>query len=82
MESDLVNTILRVCGILNRHSIQYMVVGGAAVALHGYYRHSVNLWGEVTVSAESPVRDSAAFNILLPNCCNENRTPKCATQPC
>lgn len=48
MENDLVDTILKVCKILNNHSVQYLAVGGAAVALHGYYRHSVNLLGEVT----------------------------------
>ena len=41
MESDLAGYILRVCEILNKHAIEYLLVGGAAMALHGYYRKSI-----------------------------------------
>lgn len=41
MENDLVGYILRVCGVLNKHAIEYMIVGGVAVALHGYFRKSI-----------------------------------------
>jgi len=47
VESNLASSILRICQALNQHDIQYMMVGGAAVALHGYFRHSVNLAGIV-----------------------------------
>ncbi len=47
MESSLVNSILNVCRSLNKFSVQYIVVGGTAVALHGYFRHSVNVTGEI-----------------------------------
>ena len=47
MESDLTAGILRVCKILNKHSIDYLLVGGTAVALHGYFRYSVNSAGVI-----------------------------------
>lgn len=48
MESNLVDTLLRVCRVLNKHSVEYLLVGGTAVALHGYYRHSVTIAGAVS----------------------------------
>ena len=45
MENNLNDSILRVCAVLNKHSVQYMIVGGTAVALHGYFRPSINLAG-------------------------------------
>jgi hypothetical protein len=41
MDSNLSNSILTVCKVLNKHSVQYMIVGGTAVALHGYFRQSL-----------------------------------------
>jgi len=41
MENELAGYILRVCEILNKHAIEYLLVGGAAMALHGYYRKSI-----------------------------------------
>jgi hypothetical protein len=32
--------ILQVCDVLNKHDIEYMIVGGVAVALHGHFRMS------------------------------------------
>lgn len=40
MENNLIDTIKRICYTLNKHSVEYMIVGGTAVALHGYFRHS------------------------------------------
>ena len=54
MESGLTDSILRVCETLNKFSVEYIIVGGTAVALHGYYRHSVNAVGEI---AEKPDLD-------------------------
>jgi hypothetical protein len=54
MDSSLVNSILNVCRSLNKFSVQYIVVGGTAVALHGHYRHSINVTGEI---AEKPDLD-------------------------
>ena len=48
MERALGDIILHVCNILNKHTVQYIIVGGTAVALHGYFRHSVNQAGEIT----------------------------------
>lgn len=47
MESSLTDSILRVCRTLNKFSVEYMIVGGTAVALHGYYRHSTNVAGRI-----------------------------------
>ena len=54
MESNLVDSVLSVCRTLNQFSVEYMVVGGAAVALHGYYRPSMN---EADKEAEKPDLD-------------------------
>ena len=48
MENKLTDSILMVCKILNKHALQYLVVGGAAVALHGYFRYSTNISGRIT----------------------------------
>jgi hypothetical protein len=54
MESSLTDSILTVCKTLNKFSVEYMIVGGTAVALHGYYRHSITEAGEI---AEKPDLD-------------------------
>jgi hypothetical protein len=54
MESSLTDSILLVCRTLNKFSVEYIIVGGTAVALHGYYRHSMNVAGEI---AEKPDLD-------------------------
>jgi len=43
---DLADSSLRICTILNKHNIEYLIVGGAAVALHGYFRKSVGVDGK------------------------------------
>jgi hypothetical protein len=48
MENDLAERILSVYRVLNRHSVEYLIVGGTAVALHGYFRHSLNLASIIT----------------------------------
>ncbi len=47
MENNIGESILSVCRLLNKYSVQYIIVGGAAVALHGYFRHSMNSTGGV-----------------------------------
>jgi len=54
MESSLIDNILTVCRTLNKFSVEYIIVGGTAVALHGYYRHSTIATGEI---AEKPDLD-------------------------
>ncbi len=48
MENSMVGSILQVCEILNKHAVQYLLVGGTAVALHGYFRHSANSAGVIS----------------------------------
>jgi hypothetical protein len=48
MEDNLKNSLLTVCSLLDKHNVQYMLVGGAAVALNGYYRLSKTNSGELT----------------------------------
>ncbi len=48
MIKNLTDSILSVCEILNKHSVQYLIVGGTAVALHGYFRPSMNIAGMVS----------------------------------
>lgn len=42
---ELQKEIVRVCEALNREGVKYVVVGGCAVILHGYYRttHDIDL---------------------------------------
>ena len=40
MENSLIESVLNVCKILNKHSVEYLIVGGTAVALHGFFRRS------------------------------------------
>ena len=48
MEGNLKKSLLTVCSLLEKYNVQYMLVGGTAVALNGYYRHSINIAGELT----------------------------------
>lgn len=47
MEGSLADSILHVCKILNKHSVEYLIVGGTAVALHGYFRMSRQTSGQL-----------------------------------
>lgn len=48
MEGSLSESVLHVCKILNKHSVGYLLIGGTAVALHGYYRLSRQTSGMTT----------------------------------
>jgi hypothetical protein len=48
MENNLKTSLLTICDLLEKHNVQYMLIGGTAVALNGYYRHSLNIAGELT----------------------------------
>lgn len=55
MEEDLKKSLLTVCDVLERCQVHYMLVGGTAVALHGYYRHSMGPAGQLTVKPDIDV---------------------------
>ena len=48
MDKSITDSILGVCTALNKHKVQYLIVGGTAVALHGYFRWSHNQSGTLT----------------------------------
>lgn len=54
MENSLIEGILKVCKKLDEHSVEYLIVGGAAVALYGFIRQSYDQSGQV---AEKPDLD-------------------------
>ena len=61
--NNLHDNLLSVCALLDKHHIQYLVVGGAAVALHGYFRMSITSTGDY---AEKPDVD-IWYNPSYPN---------------
>jgi hypothetical protein len=48
MINNLKNCLLTICGLLEKHKVQYIIIGGTAVALNGYYRLTINNAGEPT----------------------------------
>lgn len=74
MENSLVESVLRVCEALNKMQVEYMVVGGTAVAFHGYARistasdgsplgkHDLDFWYKPTL--ENYYRLLDAFDYL------------------
>ncbi|SHG38286.1 hypothetical protein SAMN05421866_0244 [Chryseobacterium oranimense] len=48
MEDDFKLSLLSVCKIFENHSIEYMIIGGTAVAYYGYYRASTNMDGTIS----------------------------------
>jgi len=49
--NSLLESIVKVCQALNTHGVDYLVVGGSAVAYYGYFRHSITMAG---VPADRP----------------------------
>lgn len=45
---ELNDLIRHICEVFNRHSVDYLIVGGIAVGLHGYPRNSMTPDGKVT----------------------------------
>jgi hypothetical protein len=41
MDNKLISALITVCSVLNKHAVDYLIVGGTAVALHGYFRRSI-----------------------------------------
>jgi len=65
---EYTSIIRYICGIFNKHSVEFMIVGGTAVALHGHFRRSTTLKGEVVDKPDldfwyNPTYDNY-FNLL------------------
>ena len=43
--NKLIESIINVCQTLNNRRIDYLLVGGTAVAYYGYFRHSITIAG-------------------------------------
>ncbi len=54
MTSSFQDSLLEVCAVLGKHSVQYLIVGGA-VALHGYFRYSTNEAGQAAIKPDFDV---------------------------
>ena len=46
MSPSLSEGIQALCALLEKHSVEVILVGGAAVAMHGYYRASIDAAGK------------------------------------
>lgn len=45
MDKSFSESLLTVCKLLHKHGVEYLIVGGTAVALHGYFRMSITIAG-------------------------------------
>lgn len=68
MEDNLKFTLLTICKLLEKYNVKYIIVGGVAVALNGFYRNSINASGELTEKPDldiwyNPTYDNY-FNLL------------------
>jgi len=54
MENDSFENLSKVCEIFNKHSVEYLVIGGSAVAFYGYPRQSLSPSG---TTADKPDLD-------------------------
>ena len=48
MDKGFQTTLLSVFSPLKKHEVEYLIVGGTAVALHGYFRISISIAGAPT----------------------------------
>lgn len=48
MESHFKKKLFSVCKLLEKHCVEYILIGGTAVALNGYYRISIKADGTMT----------------------------------
>ncbi len=62
MDTNLAGTLCKVCGILNKHSVEYMIVGGIAVAIHGYFRLTTDMSGKETDKPDFDFWYNATYN--------------------
>ena len=52
MENSLIDSNLTACATQNKLKEKYVIVGGTAVALYGYYRPSMTATGELGVKPD------------------------------
>jgi hypothetical protein len=45
MSDSLFSFVLKACTSFQRHSVEYLVIGGTAVPFYGYYRQSTGIDG-------------------------------------
>lgn len=48
MEDNLRKSLLTICRLFEKYKVQYILIGGTAVALNGYFRLSMNVFGELS----------------------------------
>lgn len=53
MNNNLKDNILHICSLLGKHDVQYLIIGRTAFALHGYFRQSRNLSGQISEKPDS-----------------------------
>ena len=54
MENSLIKSILEICKMLNKHGVEYLIVGGTAVGFYGYYRGSTASNGIIALGSSIP----------------------------
>lgn len=47
MNKNIAENIIMVCNALTKYSVEYLIVGGTAVAVHGYFRWSYDQAGSL-----------------------------------
>jgi len=48
VHKNIGDSILKVCSILIKNNVEYLIVGGTAVALYGYFRWSLDTTGKIS----------------------------------
>ena len=48
MHKNIGDSILKICSILIKNNVEYLIVGGTAVALYGYFRWSLDATGKIS----------------------------------
>ena len=62
MDRNLTDHILGICKVLNKNEVQYLIVGGTAVAFHGYFRWSHKSCGEMTDKFDLDIWYNPTYN--------------------
>ncbi|MGM0934618.1 MAG: nucleotidyltransferase [Bacteroidota bacterium] len=47
-DNNLTNQIIKICDVLNSHEVEYLIVGGTALALHGHFRYTRDPRGNIS----------------------------------